>query len=131
MLSICLTLALLGLALVQCACGEKTTSADGSKIDAAKNVYIVTHIDVMPAFSDGAGKAIQKYAAESRKDKGAIGIEGLVQDGRPNHFTIVETWQNREAFEAHAGTAHAHEFRDTLQPMLGAPFDERLHEVLP
>ncbi len=70
MLSICLTLALLGLALVQCACGEKTTSADGSKIDAVtKNVYIVTHIDVASAaFSDGAGKAIQKYAAESRKE---------------------------------------------------------------
>ena len=66
---------------------------------------IVTHIDVTPNFADGANKAIQKYAADSRKDKGAISIEGLVQDGRTNHFTIVEVWQSREAFEAHAGLA--------------------------
>src|ERR1700733_15968137 len=90
--------ALIGLAFIQSACAQKTTSADTSK-----NVYIVTHIDVTPNFSDGANKAIQKYAADSRKDKGAVSIEGLVQDGRPNHFTIVETWQNREAFGAHAG----------------------------
>jgi quinol monooxygenase YgiN len=97
----------------------------------SKNVYIVTHIDVMPNFSDGAGKAIQKYAAASRKEKGAVSVEGLVQDGRPNHFTIVEVWQNREAFEAHAGKAYSREFREALQPMLGAPFDERLHEPIP
>jgi quinol monooxygenase YgiN len=118
--------ALIGLALIQSACAQKTTSADASK-----NVYIVTHIDVMPNFSDGAGKAIQKYAADSRKDKGAVSIEGLVQDGRPNHFTIVEVWQSREAFEAHAGLAHSREFRDALHPMLGAPFDERLHAAMP
>ena len=55
----------------------------------------------------------------------------LVQDGRANHFTIVEIWQNREALEAHGGQAHVREFRERLQPMLGAPFDERLHEPMP
>jgi quinol monooxygenase YgiN len=120
------TLALIGLAFIQSACAQKTISADASK-----NVYIVTHIDVMPNFSDGANKAIQKYAADSRKDKGAVSIEGMVQDGRPNHFTIVEVWQSREAFEAHSGLAHAREFREALHPMLGAPFDERLHAAMP
>jgi quinol monooxygenase YgiN len=118
--------ALLGLAFIQSACAQKASSADASK-----NVYIVTHIDVTPNFSDGANKAIQKYAADSRKEKGAVSIEGLVQDGRTNHFTIVEVWQSREAFEAHSGQAHVREFRETLQPMLGAPFDERLHEPIP
>ncbi len=101
-----------------------------SRLD-AKSVYIVTHIDVTPNFADGAKQAIQKYAAESRKEKGAISIEGLVQDGRTNHFTIVEIWQTRAAFEAHSGQAHVRQFRETLQPMLGAPFDERLHEPIP
>jgi quinol monooxygenase YgiN len=124
--------ALMGLAFIESACSQKTTSADTSKnVDSSKSVYIVTHIDVMPNFSDGANKAIQQYAADSRKDKGAISVEGLVQDGRPNHFTIVEVWQNREAFEAHAGLAHAREFREELHPMLGAPFDERLHAAMP
>jgi quinol monooxygenase YgiN len=122
--------ALIGLAFIQSACAQKTSNQPQGA-DPSKYVYIVTHIDVTPNFSDGANKAIQKYAADSRKDKGAVSIEGLVQDGRPNHFTIVEVWQSREAFEAHAGLAHSHEFRDALQPMLGAPFDERLHEPIP
>jgi quinol monooxygenase YgiN len=124
------TAALIGLAFIQSACAQKaSTQAQGT--DASKNVVIVTHIDVIPTFSDGAKKAIQKYAADSRKGKGAVSVQGLVQDGRPNHFTIVEIWQTREAFESHSGQPHAREFRETLQPMLGAPFDERLHEVIP
>src|SRR5579862_3181612 len=117
--------ALLGLAILQSA------SAQTKAADTSKYVYIVTHIDVTPNFSDGANKAIQKYAADSRKEKGAVSVEGLVQDGRTNHFTIVEVWQNRDAFEAHSGLAHVREFRETLQPMLGAPFDERLHAAMP
>ncbi len=126
MLSMFPMAALIGLAFMQSACAQKANSADASK-----NVYIVTHIDVTPNFSDGANKAIQKYAADSRKEKGAVSIEGLVQDGRPNHFTIVEVWQSREALEAHSGLAHVREFREALQPMLGAPFDERLHQPIP
>lgn len=125
-------LTLAGLGLLQTACeSQKTAQAAAGRPDVSKNVYIVTHIDVMPNFSDGANKAIQKYAEDSRKDPGALSVEGLVQDGRPNHFTIVEWWQDRAAFEAHGGQAHVKEFRDTLQPMLGAPFDERLHEPMP
>ncbi len=125
-----LMLASLGLLLSACG-SQKPVQAAAGRPDVAKNVYIVTHIDVMPNFSDGANKAIQKYADESRKDAGAISVEGLVQDGRPNHFTIMEWWRDRAALEAHSGQAHTKEFRDTLQPMLGAPFDERLHEPLP
>ena len=127
---IVLSLAITALALMPNARAQNA-AAKGKPADSSKNVYIVTHIDVMPNFSDGANKAIQKYAADSRKDRGAVSVEGLVQDGRPNHFTIVEIWRTREDLEAHSGQAHTKEFRDTLQPMLGAPFDERLHEVIP
>jgi quinol monooxygenase YgiN len=113
-------------------CSQKAAApAAASKWDASQKAYIVTHIDVMPNFADGANQAIQKYAAGSRTEPGAISVEGLVQDGRPNHFTIYEVWQNRDAFEAHSGQSHTREFRETLQPMLGAPFDERLHASMP
>jgi len=52
------TAALIGLAFVQTACAQKPPAADTSKY-----VYIVTHIDVTPNFSEAANKAIQKYAA--------------------------------------------------------------------
>jgi quinol monooxygenase YgiN len=128
---VCLLAGMVGLSACSPKAANAVSSTDPSQGDASKNVFIVTHIDVMPTFSASANQAIQKYAADSRKDQGAIRMEGLVQDGRSNHFTIVETWENRAAFEAHSGLAHTHQFRDTLQPMLGAPFDERLHEPIP
>lgn len=118
------------LILLESGCASSAT-ATASPAELSKDVFIVTHIDVMPNFSDSANAAIRQYAADSRKDPGAVSIEGLVQDGRPNHFTIVEIWQSREAFEGHSGQAHTRQFRETLQPMLGAPFDERLHEPMP
>ncbi len=127
---IVLTCGLVALAIFESACAP-APQTPASRPDLSKNVFIVTHIDVMPDFAEGANQAIQKYAADSRKDPGSLSVEGMVQDGRPNHFTIVELWQSRQDFEAHSGQAHTHQFRDTLQPMLGAPFDERLHEPMP
>jgi quinol monooxygenase YgiN len=39
-------------------------------------------------------------------------------------------WENRAAFDAHLEAEHTREFRGKLQPMLGSPFDERLHVML-
>lgn len=94
-------------------------------------VYVVTHVDVNgPNAVPTSNKLLLDYVAESRKDKGAVRIEVVVQDGRPNHYTLVEVWQSREAFEAHTATDYAKHFREKLQPFLGSPFDERLHSVL-
>jgi quinol monooxygenase YgiN len=49
---------------------------------------------------------------------------------RLNHFTIVETWQNQKAFDAHATAAHTRQFRDTVNPVLGSPMDQRLFKVV-
>jgi len=95
-------------------------------------VYVVTHVDVIPPNGGiaTANKLLLEYATESRKDKGAVRMEVIVQDGRPNHFVIYEVWQSRAAFEAHTGTEYAKRFREKIQPILGSPFDERLHAVL-
>ena len=97
-----------------------------------KTVYVVTHIDVIPP-SGGLSeinKLLLQYAADSRKDPGSIRFDVLVQDGRLNHFTFVEEWQSREAFEAHNAAAHTRAFREKLHPSPGSPFDERVHNLL-
>ena len=48
----------------------------------------------------------------------------------PNHFTLVEVWTGRQAFEAHLATAPARLFREQLHPLLGSPFDARLHRPI-
>ena len=95
-----------------------------------KSVYVVTHVDVTPNFTDDATKALREFAADSRRDPGVVRFEVLQQDSRLNHYTIVEVWQSRDAFEKHSAAEHTKRFREKLQPMLGSPFDERLHLLL-
>jgi quinol monooxygenase YgiN len=97
------------------------------------NVYVVIHVDIAgtPAMVADATRLLRELSADSRKDPGVVRFELLIQDGRLNHFTIVEVWQTREAFEAHAAAEHTKRFREKIQPLLGSPFDERLHALVP
>jgi quinol monooxygenase YgiN len=92
-------------------------------------IYVVTHVDTLPG-NGPAVKLLEQYAADSRKDKGAVRIELYVQISRTNHFSLVEVWENQQAFEAHEAATHTRQFRDQIQPMLGSPFDERLHQIV-
>jgi quinol monooxygenase YgiN len=98
--------------------------------DAPQNVFVVSHIDVMPDFAPATAQLLQQYEGDSRTENGALRFEVMVQDGRPNHFTIVEVWNTRQAFEAHTAQQHTRDFRTKLQPYLGSPYDERLHAVI-
>ena len=90
-------------------------------------MHVVAHIDVLPKFADDTAKALLAYAVDSRKDAGALRIDVLVEGGR-NHFTLIEVWESRAAYDAHIGTDHTRAFREKLHPWLGSPYDERLNE---
>ena len=98
---------------------------------AEDRLYVATHVDVIPPHA-AAGKALlERFAVDSRKDPGAVRIEVLQDISRGNHFTVVTVWEDRKAFDDHLAAAHTREFRSKLQPMLGSPFDERLHRLIP
>jgi quinol monooxygenase YgiN len=92
-------------------------------------LYVVTHVDVMPKFTDAGRDLLKQFAADSRKDAGAVRIEVLEELGRPNHSTVVEIWSSRQAYDDHLAAEHTRAYRAKLQPMLGSPFDERLHRL--
>jgi quinol monooxygenase YgiN len=94
-------------------------------------LFVVSHVDLVPDALAADKSALQQYAADSRKDPGALRIELLQQSDRPNHFTIVSVWSGVKAFEAHLAAAHTRAFRAKIQPGLGSPFDERLHQLVP
>jgi quinol monooxygenase YgiN len=94
---------------------------------ARARIYAVTHVDVLPTEAAAGTKLLQQYVVESRKDKGAVRVEAYIQVSRINHFTLVEVWENRQALEAHEAAAHTKKFREQMDPMLGSPYDERLH----
>ena len=98
--------------------------------NAGKQLYVVTYVDVFPNFAAETGKQMQQFAEDSRKDPGCVRFEVMRDVERTNHFTIVEVWQNRQAYDAHLGLAHTKTFREKIQPGLGSPFDERLYYML-
>ena len=97
---------------------------------AGRVTYVVTHVDVVPRFTSDAVALLTQFAEASRKEASNNRFEILQQDGRPNHFSVVEVWPNRKVFETRATTPTAVQFRNQLQPMLGALYDQRLYKVL-
>jgi quinol monooxygenase YgiN len=99
--------------------------------DSGQKVYVVTHVDIGgPALAAEGGKLLQQFATDSVKDPGSVRFELLREPNRINHFTIVEVWQSKQDFENHLILPHTKSFREKIQPLLGSPFDERLHILL-
>jgi quinol monooxygenase YgiN len=102
----------------------------GSAASGAGTIYVVTHVDVIPPRKDDGLALLKQLAEDSRKDLGISGFDVLQQTNRPNHFTVVEIWKDRSAFDAHGMAPHARRFREGLAPMSGALYDERLYMAL-
>ncbi|HEX3371627.1 MAG TPA: antibiotic biosynthesis monooxygenase [Candidatus Acidoferrales bacterium] len=109
------------------ACGTFASLAVAQDAGGHDKIYVVTHVDIVPPNADAGTKLVKQYVADSRKDKGFVRIEAGAQISRVNHISIVEVWQNQKAFDEHVAAAHTREFRRQIDPMLGSPYDERLH----
>ena len=93
-------------------------------------VTAVTHVDVIPPQKDNGMAALKQLAEDSRKQNGNVRFDVFQQTNRPNHFTVVETWANRAAYDAHFVQAQTKDFRIKLATMTGALYDERLYRTL-
>jgi quinol monooxygenase YgiN len=93
-------------------------------------LYVVTHVDVFPTGKDQAAALVKAQAEAARKDDGNLRYDVLQWDGHPNHFTLVEAWRDRKAFDASAAAPHTKEFRQKLTPLEGALYDERLYQAV-
>ncbi len=99
---------------------------DGS----AATLYAVTHVDVVPPHKDEGVELLAQLFEASRREAGNVGFEVLQQTGRPNHLTVVETWRDEAAFDAHTMTAPVKQFREKLAPLSGALYDQRLFRAV-
>lgn len=93
-------------------------------------IYVVAHVDIIPPETAAGTRLVQQYVADSRKDKGLVRIESYAQIARLNHISIVEVWQSQKDFDEHVAAAHTRQFRQQIDPKLGSPYDERLHQML-
>src|SRR5262249_45396736 len=93
-------------------------------------MWVVTHVDVPPPSKDACITELKALTEASRKDAGNLMFEVVQQSNRPNHFTVVEVWQDAKALDAHSTTEHTKRFRANLGPMLGAPHDDRVYAAV-
>lgn len=94
-------------------------------------VYVVSHVDIAGAGNlAGAAPMLQQLAEASRAEQGNLRFDVLQHVMRANHFTVVESWTNQAALDAHAAAVHTRQYREMLQPMSGSPLDERVYLAL-
>ena len=93
-------------------------------------IYVLTHVDVIPAGKEDCMAALKAMSVDTASDAGNISYEVLQQANRGNHFTVIEAWTDRKALDAHAMAAHTRAFRGKLAPILGALYDERIYKAL-
>lgn len=118
-------------------------SATSHPVGDADEVYIVTHIDIVPTRVPGstidqfvaavesstkeAIDLLRQLAATCQKEARCNAFDVVQQIDASNHFTVIEQWATVEAYGAHKGDRKVKEIRIKLQPLLGSPLDERIH----
>lgn len=111
-----------------------TSLATAPQVDAqtagAQTAYVVTYIEVEPGTHSQVAPMLKQLADASRKESGNLRFEVLRRTDRRHHFAILEAWKDQKAAETHGAGSAAKQFRDKLQPLLTAPYDERPHTGL-
>ncbi|MDE1162548.1 MAG: putative quinol monooxygenase [Acidobacteriaceae bacterium] len=98
-------------------------------------VTVVSHVDIkpdayLPKAVETAESLLDAERMATKKDVGLVSYGVYEEVGSSNHFTIVETWRDRTAYDRHVGSDHTVAFRNKVQPLLGGPFDTRVHTTL-
>jgi quinol monooxygenase YgiN len=98
----------------------------GADTATASALTFISHVDVPPPMLGEFQAMLQPYVDASRKEAGNLQMDFLEgASPRINHFTVIESWVNRSAFEAHERATHTRRYRVDLSPKLGALYDER------
>ncbi len=101
--------------------------ADESGNNGDARIFVVIHIDLKPPFVPQGTLLLKRYTEALYKELGVEKLYLLQQSDRPNHITLFEAWRSQEDYDRHIGSQGSAQLRTRLQPMLGSPFDERLH----
>jgi quinol monooxygenase YgiN len=90
-------------------------------------VFVITHIDIIPTNMEAGRELLLRYAAEVRDEPGLTRFELLSQLRRPNHFETLAVWESETHYVESLGAPVTLAYRERLHPLLGSPFDDRMH----
>jgi quinol monooxygenase YgiN len=98
----------------------------GAKADVRANVYVVAHLDIGNPNRAQIEAALRQLSAAARQSEGNLGFDVWQQTDRANHFNLVGGWLSESQFHAFRASREARQFRQTVGPLLGSPYDERV-----
>jgi quinol monooxygenase YgiN len=106
-------------------------SVEPARAATSDAVYMQVHLDVFPPGLVPTLAAVKPVAEAARKGEGNLRYD-VVQSVKPplSHMTLFAGWQNRSAFDDYEKSAYGRHFRDTVGPLLGSPFDDRLYATI-
>jgi quinol monooxygenase YgiN len=112
-----------------------TVSARGQNEDSrqhpdSRQIFVITHVDSDPQFAAQITPLLDTLANVSLNDSGVQAFAVLSQTPTANHFQLFETFTDLQAFDAHVSAQHTVEFRNSTTGFLGAPYDERLYQLV-
>jgi quinol monooxygenase YgiN len=93
-------------------------------------IVVMTHVDVIPTQVEPGTAKVKAFVEHGRAAPGNRRFDDLVQANRKNHFTLIETWNGPADKRAWIATPTTRTFRQELQPMGGALYDERIYHLL-
>lgn len=101
-----------------------------SKPTNGESVVALTHVDVILTQLEPGTAKVKAFVEAGRAAPGNLRFDDVVQANRKNHFTVIEAWKSQGDKTAWISGKTARTFREELQPMGGALYDERLFRVL-
>jgi len=108
---------------------KSVTTAPQRAASTGSAVSVISHVDVAP--NPAVAPMLTRLAETSRGEPGNLRFDVLQHTMRGNHFTVVETWRDQGALDAHVAAAHTRQYRDDVLPLTGSPLDERVFKTVP
>src|SRR5262245_50642815 len=102
-----------------------------TKPSGANDAFVISHIDVGGMNIPRLQEMLDRLGPPSVNDAGLVRYEILDEvPAHPNHFRFFEQWSSEANWAAHHTSAHARTFRDSVTPILGTPYDQRLYRLV-
>jgi quinol monooxygenase YgiN len=98
----------------------QSVQAQGSSVD------LCTYIELMPNAVSSGEALLKRYSTSSRTEPGNMRFVVLHEIARPSRFAILEAWIDRTTLERHGREASTLHFREGLNSIQSAPYDERV-----
>ena len=105
---------------------SEVAPAAGAKADVLANIYVVAHLDIGAPDRARVESALRQLSVAARQSEGNLRFDIWQQIDRTNHFNLISGWIGESQFRAFTASRAARDFRQTVGPLLGSPYDERL-----